>query len=64
MSISKAKKVGKRTWSYEKFQAAVAARAKRAGVSLKSKATLIKQCYEERVTVADTVALVSEGGAS
>jgi len=56
MTLKKAKKVSKRTWSFDKFSAAVKRRCKKQGVTYK--ATQAKTCYEGKVTIPDTVAVM------
>ena len=56
MTLKKAKKVGKRTWSFEKFSKAVKNRCKKLGVTFS--ATKVKTCYDGNVTVSDTVAVL------
>lgn len=58
MTIKKAAKVAKRGWSFAKFNASVIAEAKRLGVSIKGRATRIQACYDENVTVRDTVEVI------
>jgi hypothetical protein len=57
-TIKQAKKVGKRGWSYKTFQASVNAAAKRAGVNMKGKMTRVQTCYDEGVTVRDTINVI------
>jgi hypothetical protein len=59
MTINKAKKVAVRGWSFEKFSASVTNAAKKAGISLKGKMTLVRKCYDEMLTVRDTVRVIS-----
>jgi hypothetical protein len=54
-TMKSAKKVTKRGWSYDKFQASVTAAAKRQDVSLKGKSSRVQACYEEGVTVRGTI---------
>ena len=54
MTIKSAKKVAKRNWSLDKFGRAVKHAAKKAGIKKVSE-TRLKTCYDEGVTVRDTV---------
>lgn len=56
MTLKKAKKVGKRSWSLDKFSKAVKNRCKKLGVQFS--ATKVKTCYDGNVTVSDTVSVL------
>jgi hypothetical protein len=57
-TIKQATKVGKRGWSYKTFQASVNAAAERAGVNMKGKMARVQACYDEGVTVRDTLNVI------
>jgi hypothetical protein len=56
MTITKAKKVSKRSWSLARFSKAVKAQC--AALKIKVADARLKSCYEQGVTVRDTVAIL------
>jgi hypothetical protein len=56
MTFKSAKKVKQRGWSFDKFARSVSKRAKDAGVKVNK--TLMRQAYDKRVTVRDTVLIM------
>lgn len=60
MTMKKAMKVTKRGWSFKRFKEAVVNEAKRLGVSIKGRAERMQACYNEGVTVRDTVNVLQE----